>query len=128
LILAAIRSQIDIALALSSFSSISPEWATATRGRVQLVYIYILYIYDNNRPNTVPLRSRQLHEALCFYLRRSTSERSSTSLRLFLPICFMYYYSLQIKMGFKTKKNKNTRNNILNSWYIRRATMDIETV
>jgi hypothetical protein len=34
-----------------------------------------------------------------------TSERSSTSLRLFLPICLMYYYSLQIEMGFKTKKN-----------------------
>jgi hypothetical protein len=40
--------------------------------------------------------------ALCFYLQRGTSERSSTSLRLFLPICLMYYYSLQIKkLGLK---------------------------
>jgi hypothetical protein len=38
---------------------------------------------------------------LCFYLQRGTSERSSTSLRLFLPICLMYYYSLQIKNGIK---------------------------
>jgi hypothetical protein len=50
--------------------------------------------------------SPQLHEALCFYLQRGTSERSSTSHRLFLPICLMYCYSLQIKMGFKNK-NKN---------------------
>jgi hypothetical protein len=38
-----------------------------------------------------------------------TSERSSTSLRLFLPICLMYYYSLQIKMGYKTKQKNLLR-------------------
>jgi hypothetical protein len=32
---------------------------------------------------------------------------------LFLPICLMYYYSLQIKMGFKTKNKKNWRVNML---------------
>jgi hypothetical protein len=31
------------------------------------------------------------------------SEHSSTSHRLFLPICLMYCYSLQIKMGLKKK-------------------------
>jgi hypothetical protein len=43
----------------------------------------------------------QLHEALCFYSQRGTSEYCSTSHRLFLPICLMYYYSLQIKNGIK---------------------------
>jgi hypothetical protein len=45
---------------------------------------------------------------LCFYLQRGTSERSSTSLRLFLPICLMYYYSLQIKNGIKKIYNVET--------------------
>jgi hypothetical protein len=41
---------------------------------------------------------------------------SSTSHRLFLPICLMYYYSLQIRNGIKKNKNvgpvamKRTRN------------------
>jgi hypothetical protein len=51
--------------------------------------------------------SRQLYEALCFYLQRGTSEHCSTSRRFFLPICLLYYYSLQIIMGFKNKKTKN---------------------
>jgi hypothetical protein len=37
------------------------------------------------------------------------TQHSSTSHRLFLPICLMYYYSLQIKMGFK---NKNKQKNV----------------
>jgi hypothetical protein len=38
--------------------------------------------------------------------RRSVGQHSSTSHRLCVPICLMYYYSLQIKMRFKTKKKK----------------------
>jgi hypothetical protein len=53
--------------------------------------------------------SRQLHEALYFYLQRGPSEHSSTSHRLSLPICLMYYYSLQIKMGFKNKTKNSVR-------------------
>jgi hypothetical protein len=55
-------------------------------------------------PKEKSTSSRQLHEALCFYLQRGTSEHSPTSHRLFLPICLMYYYSLQIKIVFKNKK------------------------
>jgi hypothetical protein len=33
-------------------------------------------------------------------------DRSSTSLRLFLPICLMYYYSLQIKKLYSKQKLK----------------------
>jgi hypothetical protein len=57
----------------------------------------------NNRKAVGTIEELQLHEALCFYLQRGTSERSSTSHRLFLPICLMYYYSFQIKNGIKKK-------------------------
>jgi hypothetical protein len=53
---------------------------------------------------------------LCFYLQRGTSERSSTSLRLFLPICLMYCYSLQIKMGLKKKRKKQSGIEYANSY------------
>jgi hypothetical protein len=39
----------------------------------------------------------------------NSGEDGNISLRLFLPICLMYYYSLQIKNGIqnKTKQKKN---------------------
>jgi hypothetical protein len=44
-----------------------------------------------------------LRQDLYFYLQGSPSEHSSTSHRLFVPICLIYCYSLQIKMGLKKK-------------------------
>jgi hypothetical protein len=48
--------------------------------------------------------SRQLHEALCFYLQRGTSEHSSTSHRIFFPINVLL--QLTNKNGIQHQKKK----------------------
>jgi hypothetical protein len=77
-----------ISLGRSAFSQSSWNTGGGTFSR---------YIQDDSK----------LHEALCFYLQRGTGERSSTSHRLFVLICLMYYYSLQIKNGIQKQKQKS---------------------
>jgi hypothetical protein len=55
--------------------------------------INILSFYQNSH-------TRPLH----FYLQRGSSEHSSISYSFSPPICSMYCYRLQIKMGLKLKK------------------------
>jgi hypothetical protein len=55
------------------------------------------------KPQFIRLLPDSHTRPLYFYLQRSSSEHSSTGHHFSPPICSMYFYSLQIKMGLKKR-------------------------
>jgi hypothetical protein len=70
--------------------------------------------------------SLQPHKALHFYLQRGSSEHSSTCHNFISPpICWMYCYRLQLKMGYK--KNWGSplaQTNTISSLWMPRSLME----